>query len=481
MTEISTAYDRLPYDSKPIPFAHPARLGAVASLSGLKPAPAGSCRLLDVGCADGAHVVALAAAYPKSDFMGVDSARGHVSAAERVREDLGLENLSVQRADVAALELEPESFDYVVAHGFYSWVEPPVRDALLALLRRVLRPNGVAFLSHNVSPGWHARLEVRRIISGELDAGLEPAARASRIRDLSTSFAAAISGTSAEAQAIKAAFTELSRRSDSVILYDWFNDVCEPIYFQDFARQLAGHGLRYLSDAVPALTHPARLSTEGRRLLQRIGDDTPRREACVDVLTGLTFRQSLVVRADVAVARSPEQAIARLWAGCDATPDGESTEAGKTMVSFKKPGGARLTVADPTAVALLTELVAAWPEYRDLPALQRRAGSGASAVPRILLELHAAGVLDLRSDAPSCVRRAGDRPATTALVRWQAARGLRLTNQHHFPVEFPGRQAAALLELLDGTRDRRALEAGLPQSALDAHLQRFEKLSLLVG
>ena len=45
--------------------------------------------------------------------------------------ELGLSNVSLYAADLTTWEPPASGFDYVVAHGFYSWVPAPVRDALL--------------------------------------------------------------------------------------------------------------------------------------------------------------------------------------------------------------------------------------------------------------------------------------------------------------------------------------------------------------
>ena len=47
-------------------------------------------------------------------------------------------------------------FDYIVCHGVYSWVPAEVRDKILAICSRNLAPQGVAYVSYNTYPGWHA-------------------------------------------------------------------------------------------------------------------------------------------------------------------------------------------------------------------------------------------------------------------------------------------------------------------------------------
>ena len=48
-------------------------------------------------------------------------------------------------------------FDYVICHGVYSWVPEAVQDRILEICARNLTPDGVAYVSYNTYPGWHAR------------------------------------------------------------------------------------------------------------------------------------------------------------------------------------------------------------------------------------------------------------------------------------------------------------------------------------
>src|SRR5690606_24180804 len=52
-------------------------------------------------------------------------------------------------------------FDYIIAHGIYSWVPEPVREKMLAICRDHLTDNGVAYISYNALPGWNMRRSLR--------------------------------------------------------------------------------------------------------------------------------------------------------------------------------------------------------------------------------------------------------------------------------------------------------------------------------
>src|SRR5579872_5852443 len=67
-----TSYDEVPYESKAFSETHPDRLATVATLFGMQPPKVERCRVLELGCADGANLIPMAVALPESSFVGVD-------------------------------------------------------------------------------------------------------------------------------------------------------------------------------------------------------------------------------------------------------------------------------------------------------------------------------------------------------------------------------------------------------------------------
>ena len=61
--------------------------------------------------------------------MGCDLAGRPIAAGRRIAAALGLSNLTLVHADMRALPAALGEFDYVIAHGVYSWVPANVRRA----------------------------------------------------------------------------------------------------------------------------------------------------------------------------------------------------------------------------------------------------------------------------------------------------------------------------------------------------------------
>jgi len=94
------AYARVPYPGLAFPQTHPDRLALLALLHGLQPAPPDRARILEVGCADGMNLVAMAGHAPcltAAGFDIVDPALGRRAAAEHESAGLSRRELEVMR------------------------------------------------------------------------------------------------------------------------------------------------------------------------------------------------------------------------------------------------------------------------------------------------------------------------------------------------------------------------------------------------
>jgi hypothetical protein len=102
----------------------------------------------------------------------------------------------------------------------------------------------------------------------------------------------------------------------------------------------------------------------------------------------------------------------------------------------------------------------------------------------VLLQAYLARIVMLHGCPTPVVGRAGERPLASRLARAQCAAGMEaVSSLLHANVRLEGELEARLLELLDGTRDRRALarELGSTAQQVEEGLSRFASLGLLQG
>jgi SAM-dependent methyltransferase len=153
----TTSYDDVPYPDWVHPATHPDLLAVVAALFGMSPAPPDRCRVLELGCAGSTNLIALAETLPESRFVGIDLASRHIAAGQQKVRALGLTNVELRAMSLVNVGEAFGRFDYILCHGVYSWVPAEVREKILAVCSANLVPQGVAYVSYNCYPGWHAR------------------------------------------------------------------------------------------------------------------------------------------------------------------------------------------------------------------------------------------------------------------------------------------------------------------------------------
>jgi SAM-dependent methyltransferase len=474
----ASPYDAIPYPGRAFAQTHPDRLATLATLFGVSaPDPAG-CRVLELGCGDGANLLPMASGIPSSSFVGLDSAAGAIGLASATAQELGLENVRFEAGSIETYEPPAGGFDYVIAHGVYSWVPAPVRDSLLAVCARALSPSGVAYMSYNALPGGRLRQALRELLTFHLDGVDEPQARIAAARELLELLRDAWeTGEDGHPASTLGALAEpLLRRPPAALFHDELAPVNDPFYFHEFLAHAGAHGLQFLAEAefseMQAGVMPESIE---RELLP--ADEPLRREQYLDFIKGRMFRQTLLCHARLEVDRTPRpERRLGLWVSSPA----RATASADGQVTFSGPGSASLTTDHGFAARVLEPIGASWPSAvavaelapPDAPAAERE------VVCASLLRCYAADFVQLHTCRPAACADAGERPRASPLARLQARDGELVTNLRHASVRLEDELARRLVMLLDGTRDRAALieqlgaAAGVPGEELVAGLER---------
>jgi ubiquinone/menaquinone biosynthesis C-methylase UbiE len=492
-TDAASPYEVVPYPGHPFAQTHPDRLATLATLFGLEPAPPEGCRVLELGCGDAGNLVPMALALPGGRFVGVDAAGGTIARGRAVVDALGLGNVALEVAAIEELEPHPESFDYVIAHGVYSWVAAPVRDRLLALCRSVLSERGVAYVSYNALPGGRLSGALRDMLGFHTARLDDPGERIERAREL-LRFLIAGWPEGHEFGAIMRRYAErLLERSDETVFHDELAAVNEPVYFHEFEAHAARHGLQYLAEADFFEMQTGVLPDKVAGELLAV-EDPIRREQYLDFLKGRMFRQTLLCRAELALDRSPRPlALEGLAVSSPARPAGDSHPASR--VTFEGPTGSTLTTDHPLVRRALERVGRSWPAavwVREL--IPQGAGEADRvAICDSLLRCYAGNLVQLHTAPPDLTTSIGERPEASPLARHQARSGQLVTNLRHASVRIEDDLGRRLVVLLDGTRDRAALltelrtflvEAGADvpddlEGGLERSLQGLAALALL--
>lgn len=483
-----TPYDQLAYDSLCIPETHPERLCVLARLMGIQAADPGGCRVLELGAASGGNLIPMAAALPGARFLGIDLSAAQVAEGRALIETLGLANVALRTGDIAALDPDQDAelagFDYVIAHGVYSWVAPEVAAALLRLARRALAPNGVLYVSWNVLPGWRMRGMLRDVLRDACRDALDIRQGVATARGALGRLTRGLTDLPGEAaRYLRAEARELERAPDSYLAFEFLAEHNHPLCFRDFAAACDAAGLRYLCDSALHTGFPASLGEGAEAALADLEDGVDL-EQWLDFLATRRFRQSLLVRDDQAGDEGLSlDRFAALAFSAELTAPSRPRLEGSKAVSFTRPDGEAVSVAHPLTKALLGDLAGRFPDALPLaqllPAARERvarAGARAAAeeLDALLAELFGLFARDAIRAHPVPRTIAGDpggKPRASALARALVAGGrTQLPTRDHANLDLDP-LAARLVALMDGTRDLEALLAGT-QGALAPALAR---------
>jgi SAM-dependent methyltransferase len=481
-TTAATSYDDLPYESRFNPVSHPDRIATMATLHGLKPPPIERCRVLELGSADGENLLAMAQTLPDATFLGLDLSPRQIADGKASALALGFRNVSLRAMNLIDVDDSLGMFEYIICHGVYSWVPPPVRDKILQICARNLVPGGVAYISYNTYPGWHMRAMLREMMLYHTEGTGAPLARVQQARGLLEFVARSATPEEAPyARYMRQEAKAFEKLRDSYIFHEHLEDQNQPVYFHQFAADAISHGLRYLCSSHFNVLD-TNLSHEVKEMLRGLGADVIRREQYLDFIMGRTFRHSLLCHGDLMSYDAPwPGAIPSLRLTAMARPESAARDIqGTAPEPFRTQYGDTLMVDEPLLKAALVALFARWPlsfGFEELWAetLDRLDRTEATInVDRevfafALLQAYLSHLVNLNVWDPPVAVTPGQRPCTTALARRDAAADDRVVNLRGGYAVLQDFDRL-VLALLDGTRDRGAVTEALARSIAEGRV-----------
>src|SRR5262245_16827242 len=468
------AYDQVLYPGFPFSQTHPGRLATLGALHGMEPAPPARCRMLELGCGDGGNLIPLAYQYPDSTFVGIDlSARAVEIGCEKIAK-LGLRNIELRALDICEMTAEYGRFDYIVAHGVYSWVPPQVRAKMLAIFRDNLAPQGIAFVSYNCHPGSYLRDMARSIMLYHVRDNDNPEQRVQQGRMLLQVLADLSNDKEVYGQVLRAQHERVSKMQEFVLHHDDLQADATAFYLYQVLEDAARQGLQYLVDAsAPIMTENLlELQNEPeqvRKLVEQIPpQDWATREQYFDFVKGRMFRETLLCHHEIKLQRPVATSqIKDFYISSDIRPESRDLDPQASgPAEFKTRQGKPLRTDHGLTKAALLHLGAIWPQpvsFADLvTAAVDRLGPAAPAGAKfdeameslrgILIRCFCYGIIEVDVFPPRLTASISERPEASMLARRQLETGALLTNLRHCTVALSDPTTKQLLTLLDGTR-----------------------------
>ena len=308
-------YADLGYLSQPFPYASAPFLESYARLLGLAPAPASTACILEIGSSYGGNLISQALFYPKATFTGIEIAPTQVSVGKTYIDQLGITNLELLEGDVNETHHHLGTYDYIIAHGFYSWVDEDTKDNFLRLCKEHLAENGILYMSYNTYPGWHKMDSVRALLEFA-NKDIDTLNHREKVRHGKT-VASKLGALMLEYDTVKAqqgpflqSLRQTLQKQDCYVGHDHLEPVNTPVYFHQCMDHMAEHGFTYLCDCDLNLSFPAVYDEILRTKLQELAPHDPlAREQYIDFMLNTAFRKSLFTHKGATPKRITETSL----------------------------------------------------------------------------------------------------------------------------------------------------------------------------
>jgi hypothetical protein len=441
---IQRLYETRVYPAMSHPLSDPAVSAVAAILGGLAVRHPAQARILEIGCCSGLNLIPLAMRWPHSDTTGIDLAGPPIKAARDLARAAGVANIGFHAVDLRDFEPAGEGYDFIIAHGFFSWVPDDVKAALLAFCRRHLAPHGIATISFNLESGWLPRFPVIEKVRAIQQAGAA---------DEMSALAILRSVTEPDSPEVPI-IDDMMAKGPAILAFDDFGPINDPWPLDRFVRAATAAGLCWLGESHPANNLPANLDPPTMDALQRGVADPLALLLAADAASQRTFRSGVLCRADAPVMGRVmlEQVLEWSVRRGSLHPGIPGNRLWETIASFAP------------ACIPLGEVAAA------LGGVERR-----QLARQVYQGIHE-GWIEARIEPVRYGGEPPDRPELNGFRRECVRRGMPLVDIWHQPCSFPARHDE-VLAAMDGTRDQAALRTlatnRCPELAFDSWLRHL--------
>ena len=301
-----TIYKELGYKSYPFPFTTPAYLEAYGTLVGLKPPAAKTARVLELGATYGGNIISQAAHNPEATFVGIELSQDQVEKGNKIIGDAKLDNVSLVQGDILNFDESMGIFDYIIAHGFYSWISDEMKDKLLDIISNHLADNGIAYVSYNTYPGWHTMEEVRQLMlfanrDHDESTHKEKVLRGKTVGSLVGAQILNYDNLKERNSKFLGALRSVMQKDDYYVGHDHLEPHNDPCYLYQFNDHLKANNLAYVGDADLTLSMVRTYDESIADKLEQLAPNSQAdQEQYLDFMLDTTFRKSIICKASAA-------------------------------------------------------------------------------------------------------------------------------------------------------------------------------------
>lgn len=471
-----TAYDILPYPMLTFAQTHIGKLGAIGRLFKVPAKLPQNARVLELACAQGANLMAMAQCYPDAEFVGVDLSRRQIQEGQNILGLIGLKNVRLIASNLTQVNSDFGKFDFIIAHGLYSWVPDEVQDAILRICRENLEPHGVAYVSYNCLPGWRFRGALRDMMIMHTRSLPDINQKVQQARALLKFLAEACDENTAYGKHLRSELELFSKCDDSYIAHEFLEDENRPLYFVDFLAQAAKHDLQYLGEAELSTMLTENLPPQAAETLRKLNLPQIDVEQYMDFIRNRMFRSTLLTHKEVPISRNIDPSVVEDFyvTSLVALSNPDAPESDDAIYKF--PAGGEIRLNEPFGKTLLRSI---WQAGQNAIPTKEAIEKALNAAPlpngvsreNLRAQLQTAlvqwafrRIVEFYT-APLNFRYAtSSNPEALPFTRWQAQTGIKLSNQRCEMLPSDP-FANKLIQLCDGSNDTSALQLKLSAAA----------------
>jgi methyltransferase-like protein/ubiquinone/menaquinone biosynthesis C-methylase UbiE len=282
-------------------------LRTIGKLFGLDAPKLENARILEMGCASGGNIIPFAAKFPNSQIIGVDLSNVQISQGQEFIKKLGLKNIELKECSITDIDESYGKFDYIIAHGVFSWVPDFVRDKMMKVAYENLSQNGIAYISYNTLPGWNTLRTIRDMAMFHSKSFSTPQEKVLQAKLLLDFIKDSVKDSDSSYSKLMIESVELLKnKSDNYIYHDFLELNNKQFYFSDFIDMARANGLEYLSDSAISTMFVGNLPKAIREKLEQI-NDIVKTEQYLDFIRNRTFRSTLLCHKNIPINRNLKQ------------------------------------------------------------------------------------------------------------------------------------------------------------------------------
>ena len=459
---MSNSYDEKSYESFAYSLTFPEHLQTIGTLFGLKPAPYKKAKILELGCASGGNIIPIASHFPGTRIVGIDLSAKQIDQGQTLIKALGLTNITLTQQSILDFNTD-ETFDYIICHGVYSWVNEEVRDKILSLCQSNLAQEGIACISYNTLPCWNMVMSVRDMMQYHIRFFETAEEKVEQSRILLNFLVKGLEDQKTPyANFLRNEIKIVANSQDYYIYHEYLEDENHPQYFYQFVEDSNKHHLSYLADSHLPSMYPGNLKPSFVTKLNEI-NDVVQAGQYMDFIRNQRFRTTLLCHKDRKIDRQLRtqdvENFCLSYSGKFQKDLSEKKLKSNETMTFESQG-LLLTVTNPlfkACIKILHDRFGKPMAYQDLvKAAMNKVGEKDKAKAQKalneelnIMRMVLAGLFKLHLDEGEYADNISSSPKTTLLIRELSKHNSRVPNLRHEslllqPVE------RMILQYLDG-------------------------------